>query len=55
MWSVKFMTGAGIKVYHVLLTYAKTILSDNEDETKEKEIAKITLLNFTAYNELILA
>ena len=49
------MTGAGIKGYHVLLTGAKKIPADDKYEILEKEIAKLKLLNFTAYNELILA
>ena len=36
MWSVKFMAILGINGYHVLLTGAKTIPDDRENETKEK-------------------
>ena len=34
MWSGKLMAGYGIKGYHVLLTGAKKILSDDADKTK---------------------
>ena len=58
----KFMARSGIKGYHVLLTGVKIITSDDKDETnyrkrirEEKEITELKLLNFTAYNELILA
>ena len=33
----KCIPGSGIKRYHVLLTSAKKILADDEDETREKE------------------
>ena len=36
MWPGKFMAGAGIKGYHVLITSAKTVTADDEDKTKEK-------------------
>ena len=49
------MAGAEIKVYHVLLTSDKEVLADDKDKIQEKEIAKLKLLNFTAYNELIIA
>ena len=55
MWSVNFVARVGIKRYHVLLTGAKTIPADDKDKTKEKEIDKLKILNFTAYNNLILA
>ena len=49
------MEGAGIKGYHVLLTGAKKIRTDDADKTQEKEISALKLFNSTAYNELILA
>ena len=36
MWSGKFMEGSKIKGYHILITGAKTILDDDEDEIQEK-------------------
>ena len=53
MWSGNFMKIAGIKGDHVLLTGAKKIPADDADETKEKYISALKLLNFTAYNDLI--
>ena len=55
MWSVKSMAGYGIKGYYVIITGDKKILTYVTGETKEKEVAAIKLLNFTAYNELIIA
>ena len=55
MWSGKFMARSGIKEYHVFLTGTKIILSVDEDKIQEREIAEFKLLNFTAYNELILS
>ena len=55
IWSGKFMARTRIKGYHVLLTGAKKILADDSDETKYKEVPSPKLINFTAYNELILA
>ena len=54
MWSGKFMSGAEIKWYHVLLTGAKKIPAYEADVTKEKYIPALKLLNFKAYTELIL-
>ena len=48
------MTREGIKGYHVILTGAKKIPADDEDEIQEKEISELNLLNFTDYNELII-
>ena len=39
---------SGIKGYHVLLTGDKKIPADNQNKTKETQIAEIKLLNFTA-------
>ena len=50
----KFMSGAVIKGYYVILTSEKKILADGAYKTKEKEIAAHKLLNFTTYNEIIL-
>ena len=55
MWSGKFIAKSEIKGYHVLPTGAKKIPADDADKTKEKEIDALKLLNFTAYNELIIA
>ena len=44
------MAGAGNKGYNVLLTGAHKISADDIDEKKEKKIAALKLLNFTAYN-----
>ena len=54
MWSGKFMAGAEIKGYHVLLTGANKIPNNDTEETIEKEMSPPKLLNFTAYNEIIL-
>ena len=37
MWSVKFAAGAGIKECYILLTGAKRIPDDEENETKAKK------------------
>ena len=55
MWSGKFTSRSGIKGNHFLVTNAKKIRADDSDKKKEKEIAALKLLNFTEYNELILA
>ena len=55
MWLGKFMAKSGIKGYHVLLAGVKKIWAGDADKTKEKEIAALKLLKFTAYSELILA
>ena len=49
----KIMAGSEIKGYHVLLTGDNKILTDEADKTKEKMYA-LKLLNFTAYNVIIL-
>ena len=49
------MARSGIKGYHILLTGTKKILADDADETQEKEISALKLVNFKAYNELILS
>ena len=41
--------------YHVLITGSTKIPADGEDKIQEKEISELKLLNFTAYNELMLA
>ena len=46
------MARGGIKGYYVLLTGAKKILSD---DTNESKFSALKLINFTAYNELIIA
>ena len=48
------MAGSGIKGYHVLLTGAKKIPADDADKTQEKLFYALKLLNFTAYNKLII-
>ena len=53
MWLGKFMARSVIKGYHVLRTSATKIPADEPNETGEKEISAIKLLNFTAYNKLI--
>ena len=55
MWSGKFMARTGMKGYPDLLTGARKILSDEAEKIVEKVISALKLLNFTAYNELILA
>ena len=52
MWSGKFMAGAEIKGYHVLITGENKIPADDADQ---KTIAVPNLLNFEAYNEVILS
>ena len=49
------MAGTVIKGYHVLLTGAKTISADEKEKRKDKEISELKVLNFTVYNDLILA
>ena len=44
-----------IKGHHVLLTGAKKILEYDADKTEDKEFSALELLNFTAYNELIIS
>ena len=39
------MTRAGIKLYHFILTGANKILTDDADETKEKKVSALKLLN----------
>ena len=43
-----------IKVYYFLPTRDKKIPADDEDKIQEKGNTKLMLLNFTAYNEVIL-
>ena len=50
-----FMAKYGMKLYHVLKTRAKKILADIVLKTKVKGVSTLKLVNFTAYNELILA
>ena len=42
MWSGKFMAGAIIKVYYVLITDAKKILSDDAEKQKKKEFLHLS-------------
>ena len=49
------MARTEIKGYHVLLTGDNNIPAGGADKTQEKETSALKLLNFTAYNELILA
>ena len=49
------MSRSGIKGYHVILTSAKKIMADEAEDTKEKEIYELKLLNSTAFNGLIFA
>ena len=49
------MAISGSKGYDVQITGAKKILADDANKTKKKDIAALQLLNFTAYNDLILA
>ena len=55
MWSGKVIQGYGIKVYNVLLTGANKITADKVDETIEKIVSELKLLNKTAYSKLILS
>ena len=48
------MARAGIKGYHFLLTGAKKI-PDYDADKQKKDISALKLLNFTVYNNLILA
>ena len=49
------MTRAGIKLYHFILTGAYKILTDDADETKEKKVSALKLLNKITKNELVTA
>ena len=54
MWSGNFIARVVIKGYHVLLTGAKKMPDEEKDEIR-KTIAQLNLLNFTAYNKIILS
>ena len=49
------MAKSGILGYNTLLTFDKKIPADDVEERKYKGVSGPTLLNNTAYNELILA